>query len=85
MKILNRIAVLVDPNQTPKPICQKEHEELVLLCRKLTGVAYQVILMNMEIFNTTMLVFILSSIIYLIRKTTTLCHDVDSLKNKVNN
>ena len=40
MKILNRIAVLVDPNQTPKPICQKEHEELVLLCRKLTGVAY---------------------------------------------
>ena len=40
LKILNRIAVLVDPNQTPKPICQKEHEELVLLCRKLTGVAY---------------------------------------------
>ena len=36
----NRIRVLVDPNQTPKPICQKEHEELVLLCRKLTGVAY---------------------------------------------
>jgi hypothetical protein len=29
-------------------------------------------------------VFILSSIIYLIKKTTTLCHDVDSLKNKVN-
>ena len=40
IKILNRIAVLVDPNQTPKPICQKEHEELVLLCRKLTGIAY---------------------------------------------
>ena len=39
--------------------------------------------MNMEIFNTTMLVFILSSIIYLIRKTTTLCHDVENLKSKV--
>ena len=36
----DRIRILVDPNQTPKPICQKEHEELVLLCRKLTGVAH---------------------------------------------
>ena len=40
MKILNRIAVLVDPDQTPKPRCTIHHEELVLLCRKLTGVAY---------------------------------------------
>jgi|TARA_R110000822_G_scaffold130297_2_gene266802 hypothetical protein len=40
MKILNRIAVLVDPNQTPKPRCTIEHEELVNLCRRLTGIAY---------------------------------------------
>ena len=40
LKILNRIAVLVDPDQTPKPRCTIHHEELVLLCRKLTGVAY---------------------------------------------
>ena len=40
LKILNRIAVLVDPNQTPKPRCTIHHEELVLLCRKLTGIAY---------------------------------------------
>ena len=36
-----------------------------------------------ELVDTTMLVFILSSIIYLIRKTTTLCHDVENLKSKV--
>jgi len=35
----------------------------------------------MEYLDTTMLVFILSSIIYLIRKTTILCHDVEKLKN----
>tara|TARA_R110002096_G_scaffold184725_1_gene363356 strand:+ start:1032 stop:1187 length:156 start_codon:yes stop_codon:yes gene_type:complete len=40
IKILNRIAVLVDPNQTPKPRCTIHHEELVNLCRKLTGIAY---------------------------------------------
>tara|TARA_B110000263_G_C14904758_1_gene327672 strand:- start:117 stop:278 length:162 start_codon:yes stop_codon:yes gene_type:complete len=40
LKILNRIAVLVDPDQTPKPRCTIHHEELVLLCRKLTGIAY---------------------------------------------
>ena len=40
MKILNRIAVLVDPNQTPKPRCTIEQEELVNLCRRLTGIAY---------------------------------------------
>ena len=36
----DKIRVLVDPNQTPKPRCTIHHEELVLLCRKLTGVAY---------------------------------------------
>jgi hypothetical protein len=40
LKILDRIAVLVDPNQTPKPRCTIHHEELVNLCRRLTGVAY---------------------------------------------
>ena len=40
LKILNRIAVLVDPDQTPKPRCTIHHEELVNLCRRLTGVAY---------------------------------------------
>tara|TARA_R110000751_G_scaffold210968_1_gene314592 strand:+ start:305 stop:460 length:156 start_codon:yes stop_codon:yes gene_type:complete len=40
MKILNRIKILVDPNETPKPRCTIHHEELVLLCRKLTGVNY---------------------------------------------
>ena len=40
VKILNIIAVLVDPDQTPKPRCTIHHEELVQLCRKLTGVAY---------------------------------------------
>ena len=40
LKIKLRIKVLVDPNQTPKPRCTIHHEELVLLCRKLTGVAY---------------------------------------------
>lgn len=33
-----------------------------------------------EVFDTAMLVFILSSIVYLIKKTTTLCHDVEALK-----
>jgi len=37
----------------------------------------------MEYFDTAMLVFILSSIVYLIRKTTTLCHDVEGLKNSI--
>jgi len=36
----DKIRVLVDPNQTPKPRCTIEHEELTQLCRKLTGVAY---------------------------------------------
>jgi len=40
MKILNRIKILVDPNETPKPRCTIHHEELVNLCRRLTGVAY---------------------------------------------
>ena len=40
MKILNRIAILVDPKQTPKPRCTIHHEELVILCRKLTGIPY---------------------------------------------
>ena len=40
IKILNRIRILVDPNLTPKPKCQTTHEELVLLCKKLTGVNY---------------------------------------------
>ena len=40
LKILNRIEQLVDPNQTPKPRCTIHHEELVNLCRRLTGVAY---------------------------------------------
>tara|TARA_R100001086_G_scaffold164950_1_gene89148 strand:+ start:291 stop:452 length:162 start_codon:yes stop_codon:yes gene_type:complete len=40
LKILDRIAILVDPNKTPKPRCTIHHEELVLLCRKLTGIAY---------------------------------------------
>ena len=83
-KLLKELEVLVNPDKTPKPRLD-EIEAVWSICRKLTGVTDQVILMNMEIFNTTMLVFILSSIIYLIRKTTTLCHDVDSLKNKVNN
>jgi hypothetical protein len=39
-KILNRIRILVDPDQTPKPRCTIHHEELVNLCRRLTGVAY---------------------------------------------
>ena len=38
-KILNRIRILVDPDQTPKPRL-KEHEEVWNLCRRLTGVAY---------------------------------------------
>jgi|29_taG_2_1085357.scaffolds.fasta_scaffold00704_5 hypothetical protein len=37
-KILEDISILVDPFKTPKPICSIHHEELVLLCRKLTGV-----------------------------------------------
>ena len=37
---ISLIAVLVDPNQTPKPRCTIEHEELVNLCRRLTGIAY---------------------------------------------
>jgi len=41
--------------------------------------------MEFAIVDTAMLVFILSSIIYLIKKTTTLCHDVENLKSKVEN
>ena len=83
-KLLKDLEVLVNPTKTPKPKLP-EIEAVWTICRKLTGVTDYVIFLDMEIFNTTMLVFILSSIIYLIRKTTTLCHDVDSLKNKVNN
>ena len=39
--------------------------------------------MNIELVDTTMLVFILSSIIYLIKKTTTLCKDLENLKSEV--
>jgi hypothetical protein len=39
--------------------------------------------MDIEIIDTTMLVFILSSIIYLIKKTTTLCRDLENLKTEV--
>ena len=79
-KLLKDLEVLVNPDKTPKPQLA-EIEAVWTICRKLTGITEQVIFLDMEIFNTTMLVFILSSIIYLIRKTTTLCHDVDSLKN----
>jgi len=34
-----------------------------------------------EVLDSAMLIFILSSMIYLIKKTTTLCHDVENLKN----
>ena len=41
--------------------------------------------MDIEIIDTTMLVFILSSIIYLIKKTTTLCRDLENLKTQLFN
>ena len=34
-----------------------------------------------EYVDTAMLVFILSTIIFLVKKTTTLCHDVEALKS----
>lgn len=34
----------------------------------------------MEYVDTAMLVFILSTVIYLVKKTTVLCHDVENLK-----
>ena len=33
-----------------------------------------------EYLDTAMLVFVLSTLIYLVKKTTTLCHDVEQLK-----
>ena len=33
-----------------------------------------------EYLDTAMLVFVLSTLIYLVKKTTTLCHDVEGLK-----
>jgi len=36
----------------------------------------------MEYVDTAMLVFILSTVIYLVKKTTTLCHDVENLKKE---
>jgi hypothetical protein len=35
-----------------------------------------------EYIDTAMLVFILSIIIFLVKKTTTLCHDVEALKKE---
>ena len=34
----------------------------------------------MEYVDTAMLVFILSTVIYLVKKTTVLCHDIEKLK-----
>ena len=76
-ELLTRLAVLVDPMKTPKPM-QKEIEEVWNICRKITGIIDWLI----EYLDTTMLVFVLSSIIYLIRKTTILCHDVEKLKKE---
>ncbi len=36
----------------------------------------------MEYVDTAMLVFVISTLMYLVRKTTKLCHDVDDLKKK---
>ncbi len=36
----------------------------------------------MEYVDTAMLVFILSTVIYLVKKTTVLCHDVENLKKE---
>jgi len=33
-----------------------------------------------EYLDTAMLVFVLSTLIYLVKKTTTLCHDIEQLK-----
>jgi hypothetical protein len=35
-----------------------------------------------EYIDTAMLVFILSTVIYLVKKTTTLCHDVEVLQKE---
>ena len=39
--------------------------------------------MEFALVDTAMLVFIMSSIIYLIKKTTTLCKDLENLKSEV--
>ena len=36
----------------------------------------------MEYIDTAMLVFILSTVIFLVKKTTTLCNDVESLQKE---
>lgn len=36
----------------------------------------------MEYIDTAMLVFILSTVIFLVKKTTNLCHDVESLQKE---
>ena len=35
-----------------------------------------------EYLDTTMLIFILSTVIYLVKKTSTLCHDVEDLQKE---
>ena len=37
----------------------------------------------MEYVDTAMLIFIISTLMYLVRKTSKLCHDVDDLKKKI--